>query len=91
VPVESPFKSARPRLVAAQRAVADGEGGPQDVGDAATPAIGAVLSGAGLLSLVPDENTMFHKPYTVPRFVWEEIRNPKVLEDLKALDKESKI
>ena len=48
------------------------------------------LVAKGLLSVVPDNSKMFHKPYTVPRFVWEHITKAEVMAKMKALDKDAK-
>ncbi len=49
------------------------------------------LVAKGLLCVVPDGSKVFHKPYTVPRFVWEHIAKAEVLAKLKALDKDNKV
>ena len=50
-------------------------------------AVGSLVA-KGLLSNVPDGSSMPYKPFTIPRFVWSELKRPKVLETLKALDKQ---
>ena len=48
------------------------------------------LAAKGLLLKVPDNSGMFHKPCTIPRFVWRRINTPTVHAHLKTLDNEAK-
>lgn len=48
------------------------------------------LAAKGLLSVVPDGSKMLHKPYTIPRFVWEAINQGRALTKLTELDKHNK-
>lgn len=41
------------------------------------------LIAKGLLESVPDESTLSHKPFRVPKFVWDHIQQQEAYQDLK--------
>lgn len=52
-----------------------------------SPEVSSLIA-KGLLSAVPANSQGNVKPFTVPRFVWEEINKTRVYDTLKQLDKE---
>jgi hypothetical protein len=43
------------------------------------------LIAKGLLENIPDESTLSHKPFRVPKFAWDHLQQQEVLQGLKMI------
>ena len=48
------------------------------------------LIAKGLLESIPDESTLRHKPFRIPKYVWEHLQKNEVFQSLKTKDVENK-
>ena len=40
----------------------------------------------GLLESIPDESTLSHKPFRIPKFVWDHLQQQEVFQGIKSRD-----
>jgi hypothetical protein len=48
------------------------------------------LIAKGLLENVPDESTLQHKPFRIPKFVWDHLQQAEAFQSLKSKDAENR-
>ncbi len=48
------------------------------------------LVAKGLLQRSPDDSTLLHKPFSIPRFVWDHIKQPEISRELKTKTSQAK-
>jgi hypothetical protein len=47
------------------------------------------LMDKGLLESIPDESTLRHKPFRIPKYVWDHLQQNEVFQNLKTKDGEN--